>query len=79
MERNKYSNFKKSEEGRSAGLIFKSQGRESDLNNIFEAMTQAYENKLSCHFIRDDFNTISLCFSGLPENIERLELYYNQK
>ena len=77
MEQNN-SILKKSILGNRATFTFKSKGEKADMHIISEAFGQAYRNKLEISFFQDDFNTISICFSGLPDNINKIEAFYNK-
>lgn len=76
MEQNKFI-LKKSTLGNCAEFTFESKGEDADLSIISVAATQAYRNKLKFSFFKDDYNTISICFSGLEANIKKLEEFYN--
>ena len=79
MTMDKYPTLKKSPDENRAEFTFKSKGDKEDMNIISVASEQAYRNKLNFSFFQDDFGKISICFSGLKANIDKIEAFYLKK
>lgn len=74
----KYPILKKSQNQRRAEITFKSTGEKADMHIISAASEQAYRNKLEFSFFQDDYGTISICFSGMESNIDKIEEFYKR-
>ena len=70
--------LKKSTDGNRAEFTFESKGESADMDVISVASEQAYRNKLNFSFFQDDFGKISICFSGIKDNIDKIEIFYNK-
>ncbi len=76
---NNYSSINKSSNGRSAYFTFNSVGEKHDKKILDEALTQAYLNNVAFMFHRDDYGVISVWFSGIESNIDKIESFYKEK
>lgn len=77
MNKNNYFNFiREPNYGTHAYIAFKSEGKENDIRKITEAVELAYNCKVSYLLNQDDYGTIGITFSGLKENMDKLEEFY---